>query len=289
MVSPLWANRCQCRKKNVSISQLERMQFDFGKNWESFSRKALTPERIEQARADFKSLMNGIELRERSFLDIGFGQGLSLLIAEESGAVVVGSDINPKCGELLLTNRKLFSDACRIPPPPIVIGSILNKSTVDALRAELPPQGVYDIVHAWGVLHHTGKMYRAIATASSLVGRGGYLVIALYNRHWTSPFWKLIKRIYCVSPSGIRNVWVALMYPVILIAKALVTRRNPFVMDRGMEFLHNVVDWVGGYPYEYLSIGELRDLMQSYSFDCIKVVPATVPTGCNEFVFQRKR
>lgn len=266
----------------------ETMQFDFGKNWDSYSRSVLSPKRIEQARTDFASLMSGIALQGSTFLDIGFGQGLSLLIAEESGANVVGCDINPKCGEVLIRNRVLFSTLTHRNIPPVVIGSILQKSTVDALRSLQHKEGLYNIVHSWGVLHHTGNMNRAIVNAASLVRVGGYLVAALYNRHWTSPVWKLIKRFYCASPGGMRKLSAFFLFPVILIAKALVTGKNPFVMDRGMEFFHNVVDWVGGYPYEYVSIGELRDRMAALGFDCIRAVPAKVPTGCNEFVFQKR-
>jgi hypothetical protein len=54
-----------------------------------------------------------------------------------------------------------------------------------------------------------------------------------------------------------------------------------------MDFFYNVVDWVGGYPYEYASIDETVELMKSKGFDAVKIVSAKVPTGCNEFVFKK--
>ena len=249
----------------------------------------LTRERIAQARADFDRLTEGIPLTGRTFLDIGFGQGLSLLIAQEHGAAVVGCDLNEKCAEVLtVTRRRFCTSGTELPEPPVVTGSILDAATVDTLKGYGSPEGTFDIVHSWGVLHHTGAMQQAIANAASLVNDGGYLITALYNRHWSSPVWKLIKRWYCLLPVFARTALVWLLYPVILIAKAIVTRKNPFVMDRGMDFFHNVVDWVGGYPYEYISVDEFRAIMESYRFDCIRVVTARVPTGCNEFVFRRK-
>jgi len=86
-------------------------QFDFGQNWAEFSANAATGERITQARTQFAELMKGIELQGRSFLDIGFGQGFSLLTAHALGAEVVGCDINPKCHEVIQRNRSLFPDA----------------------------------------------------------------------------------------------------------------------------------------------------------------------------------
>jgi 2-polyprenyl-6-hydroxyphenyl methylase/3-demethylubiquinone-9 3-methyltransferase len=58
-------------------------------------------------------------------------------------------------------------------------------------------------------------------------------------------------------------------------------------MDRGMDFLHDVVDWVGGYPYEYASSEEIRNYVCRQGFICVRMQAAQVPTGCNEFVFQR--
>jgi 2-polyprenyl-3-methyl-5-hydroxy-6-metoxy-1,4-benzoquinol methylase len=223
------------------------MQFDFGSNWESFSRNALTSERIKRARADFAALMGDIDIAGRSFLNIGFGQGLSLLIAEESGAKVVGCDISPKCREVLQRNRAMFPGLDQALEPSIVIGSILDEATVNKLKILQPgPADGYYIVHSWGVLHHTGNMHQAPHHAASLVRNGGYLVLALYNRHWSSPIWKQVKRLYCVSPKWMEAICICVLYPVILAAKMIATRRNPFLMERGMDFFYDVIDWVGG-------------------------------------------
>lgn len=262
-------------------------QFDFGQNWAEFSVNAATPERITQARADFANLMKGIELQRRSFLDIGFGQGFSLLSARSLGADVVGCDINPKCHEVIQRNRLLFADANngRIP---LQIGSILDNSTVEALRREQAAHGQgFDIVHSWGVLHHTGDMRRAIANAASLVRPGGYFVIAIYNRHWSSVSWRWIKGFYMQSPAWLQRLLVDALYPLIFVAKWLVTGKSPKRMERGMEFYHNVVDWVGGYPYEYASTDEIEQLCCSLGFSVVRVIPAIVPTGCNEFIFRK--
>jgi len=61
-------------------------QFDFGDNWLEFSVRVLTEKKVNEARKDFQSLIGNYNLAGKSFLDIGFGQGLSLLIATEMGA-----------------------------------------------------------------------------------------------------------------------------------------------------------------------------------------------------------
>jgi 2-polyprenyl-6-hydroxyphenyl methylase/3-demethylubiquinone-9 3-methyltransferase len=264
---------------------MQPKQFDFGQNWAEFSDHAATAERVAQARADFVALLDGIDLRGRTFLDIGFGQGFSLLSASELGARAVGCDINPKCREVLERKRRLFPAAASMP---LHVGSILDDETVAALRAtaEFAGRG-FDIVHSWGVLHHTGDMKRALANAASLVRPGGWLVIAIYNRHWSSRPWLAIKALYVSSPRWLQRALIGLLYPVILAAKFAVTRRNPSRMERGMDFYYNVVDWVGGYPYEYASIEEMARMCAPLGLSLVRSTAAKVPTGCNELVFRR--
>ena len=52
-------------------------------------------------------------------------------------------------------------------------------------------------MYSWGVLHHTGAMWKALENASTLVRPGGLLFIALYNNQGgASRRWKIIKRTY---------------------------------------------------------------------------------------------
>lgn len=261
-------------------------QFDFGANWSDFSDQAASRERAAQARAQFAALLEGVKLQDATFLDIGFGQGFSLLSARSLGARAVGCDINPKCHEVIERNRRLFPEvgAAAIP---LQVGSILDDAVVNALRTR-PEHGAagYDVVHSWGVLHHTGDMKRAVANAASLVRPGGTLVVAIYNRHWSSLPWLAIKATYVHSPRWLQRLLVGALYPVIWLAKLAVTRRNPKAMDRGMDFYYDVVDWVGGYPYEYASVDEMARLVGP-GFELARSIPAKVPTGCNEIVFRR--
>jgi len=263
------------------------MQFDFGENWFDYSKRALTPERFGQAKADLSTLTEGIELQGKRFLDIGFGQGLTLLNAAGMGANVTGCDINPKCAQALELTRSRMTNQQGVEVK-IVVGSILDGQVAEQVRrVGGDDDGQFDIVHSWGVLHHTGNMKQAINIAASLVRPSGYLILALYNRHWSSSIWRFIKRTYCSSPRVVQRLSIWGMYPIIWLAKLLVTGRNPFQQQRGMDFFYNVVDWVGGYPYEYATIDEVHGLVEPLGFKRIRVIPAEVPTGCNEFVYRK--
>jgi len=273
------------RSNTLKTTPADNEQFDFGENWSAFSKEALSKDRVDQARRDFGLLLGNLTIEGKFFLDIGFGQGLSLLIAAESQANVTGCDINPKCADVLSANRRFFAGLRR--GPNVVVGSILDQHVVLQLSALGNAGGKYDFVHSWGVLHHTGNMHQAILNAGSLVAPGGYLILAIYNRHWSSRSWLFIKFLYVKSPGWFRRLLVAAFYPVIYIAKWLTTKGDPKKQERGMDFYYNVIDWVGGYPYEYASKDEILSRLAAMGFRPIKVVPSIVPTGCNEFVFQR--
>ncbi|MBU6302372.1 MAG: methyltransferase domain-containing protein [Verrucomicrobia bacterium] len=261
-------------------------QFDFGENWISFAGRALTPQRLEEAARAFQRLFDRIELRGKSFLDIGFGQGLSLINAHREGAVVVGTDINPKCREALRRSAAVAGSGIDCP---LVEGSILDPLTQERLRAASPEgDGFYDVVHAWGSLHHTGAMWKAIDAAAALVRPGGHLILAIYHPHWSSPGWSLIKWAHVHASPPLRKLLEWTLLPPIAVAKWLVTGfRNPFRQDRGMDFYHDLVDWIGGYPYEYATPAQIARHLGSEDWQLGAVFPPQVPTGCSEMVFAR--
>ncbi len=260
------------------------MQFDFGQNWDEFSRQALTAGRVAQARRDFADLFDGVELTGKTFLDVGFGQGLSLLSAAALGARAAGCDVNPICAEVLRRNADLFPEVSA-DDIPLVVGSILDPETQAGIRSLAG--GGFEVVHAWGVLHHTGDLRRAIRVVADLLAPGGHLVIAIYNRHWSSPIWRWVKWLYCHLPRIGQKLMVAAFYPVIWAAKLAVTRQRPNRQQRGMDFYYDVVDWVGGYPYEFATARQVTAWMEDLGLGCLSHRPAGVPTGCNEFVFRK--
>ncbi|MHC4500331.1 MAG: class I SAM-dependent methyltransferase [Planctomycetota bacterium] len=143
----------------------------------------------------------------------------------------------------------------------------------------------YDVVYSWGVLHHTGDRYRSFAAIINLVAEKGTLVIAIYNKHFTSPVWKGIKYTYVKSPSFVRKMLVWAVLVAKYVAAFVISRQNPLKRKRGMHYYTDVVDWVGGYPYEYASVDELVDFFQTHGFVLKKLIRTKGFTGCNEFVF----
>ena len=193
-------------------------------------------------------------------------------------------DINEKNDKPLVQAQRYFPNV-NLQEIVIKHGSILSAAVVADLK-NLVPIG-FDIVHSWGVLHHTGNMRLALERCAELIKPGGYFVVSIYNKHWTSRIWRLIKITYCNSPLAVQKFLVYFLTPIIWSAKFIVTGENPTKKQRGMNFMIDVVDWIGGYPYEYSSVEEFCELCRQQNLSCLRVHSAKVPTGCNEYIFQK--
>jgi hypothetical protein len=55
---------------------------------------------------------------------------------------------------------------------------------------------------------------------------------------------------------------------------------------RGMSVTHDIVDWIGGFPYEYARFDTLKDYVEHRGFELIRGIPAN-SLGCHQMVFRR--
>ncbi len=264
-------------------------RFEFGDNWARFL-SVLDEERICAAERGLQRMLQVERLDGVRFLDIGSGSGLSSLAARRLGAHVHSFDYDAQsvaCTSEL--RRRYFPDDDR--------WTVERGSALDA--EYLRRLGQFDIVYSWGVLHHTGQMWHALENAAIPVAQGGKLFIAIYNDTGTqSRRWHAIKRIYNGIPKLARKPFaVAVTAPAE--AKALagaVLRRRPgdylrswteYRRRRGMSKWHDIVDWVGGYPYEFATPDQIFDFYRARGFTLVKMKCGGVGLGCNEFVFDR--
>lgn len=252
--------------------------FDFGLNWQAFSEKRADALRLNLAVQSLSTLLQRDTLQGVDFLDVGCGSGLFSIAAYLLGATrVIGIDINSQCIAVSERNRDRLA-----PKAPIIF------QKTSALSSEsLSSLGLFGVVYAWGSLHHTGAMWDAIRNVAKQVSPGGRLVLAIYNKHVTSPIWKVIKWTYNRLPNLGQRCMTILFAGIIYVAKFLITRRNPLDKERGMDFWYDVIDWIGGYPYEYATPQEIETFLKTQGYVLRHYVPARVPTGCNEFVFER--
>ena len=253
-------------------------RFAFGANWRRFL-EDLTPAQIDAAQASLCGMLDVTTLGGRTFLDVGSGSGLFSLAARRLGATVRSFDYDPESVACTRELRRRFFDGD--PTWTVERGSIVDETYLASL-------GTFDVVYAWGSLHHTGEMWRAVDQASRLVAPGGRLFLAIYNDQGVrSRAWRQVKRLYCANRVGRVVVTVAAV-PLLAAREALARlirpRRGP--VARGMALYRDWVDWLGGYPFEVATPDAVVSFCLARGLRAGKLV-TTRRLGCNQFVLTR--
>ncbi len=254
-------------------------RFAFGANWSRFL-AVLDDDRIRQAELSLCDMLKVESLRGKRFLDIGSGSGLFSLAARKLGATVYSFDYDPQsvaCTSEM--KRRYFPDDSRWS---VERGSVLDEQYIAGL-------GQFDIVYCWGVLHHTGRMNKAFANVIQSVAIGGQLFIAVYNdQGLASIYWSLVKRVYNKSTIA-RAFLVAIHAPYLVamrwLARLLTARLS---LERGMSLWYDMIDWLGGYPFEVAKPEAVMHFFQGNGFALEELKTCGGRMGCNEFVFRRQ-
>jgi 2-polyprenyl-6-hydroxyphenyl methylase/3-demethylubiquinone-9 3-methyltransferase len=266
------------------------VRFRFGANWRDFVAAGVSPNQVDAAVEGLRRICSLPDLTGKVFLDAGCGSGLSSLAACLLGARrVIAFDFDPESVEASMSLRS----RCNIPEERWMIrrGSVLDA----AFLASLPQA---DVVYSWGVLHHTGRMWSAIDHVAALVPPGGVLAVSIYNnvhqRLGGSAMWWHVKRFYNSAPGFVRT-WMEAIYIAYSLTRQILALRNPLNIvrnhgrqaGRGMSFIHDIRDWLGGFPYEYATAGEVfRYVHRKFHYELI-YLNTMDGHGCNELTFRR--
>lgn len=251
-------------------------RFEFGKNWSHFL-GVLDDERILEAEKSLKNMLGVENLKGKRFLDAGSGSGLFSLAARCLGAQVFSFDYDAAsvaCTTEL--KQRYFRDDSEWT---VGKGSVLDRDYLKSL-------GAFDVVYSWGVLHHTGEMWQALENVVSMVKPGGTLFIAIYNdQGWISDYWKTVKKTYNFHPS--MKMPITAFHAPYLFGLRFLVRLFKKRLERGMDLWYDMIDWIGGYPFECAKSEEIISFYQNKGFGLLKAKTCGRRLGCNEFVFER--
>lgn len=270
--------------------------FAFGLNWSRFL-SALNDDRIEAAKRSVCDLLHVRDLAGRRFLDAGSGSGLFSLAAHQLGAEVVSFDLDQD--SVACTREVQRRYASTSSDWQVTQGSLTDREFLQSL-------GEFDVVYCWGVAHHTGKMWEVLENLLPLVRDDGLIVLAIYNDQlYISRAWRGVKQFFQRLPAWLRPVLVAAVGAAAFLKRLattvaasvlrLVTLRNPFTpfcnwaresQARGMHGWYDLVDWVGGWPFEVARPEAVFRFLRDRGFT-LRELTTSLGHGCNEFVFER--
>jgi 2-polyprenyl-3-methyl-5-hydroxy-6-metoxy-1,4-benzoquinol methylase len=263
-------------------------RFAFGENWDNFVAD-VDGDRALRAERSLVEMLGTTTLEGKSFLDVGCGSGLFSLAAARLGAARIHSfDFDSRSVAATRTLQVRY---------PVTTEWTVEQgdATDGSYCASL---GTFDIVYAWGVLHHTGAMWQALENTIARVAPGGSLFLAIYNAQGQrSRRWLAVKKTFNRLPRRLRPAYaLVVMLPteVRTLASAAV-RGHPGEYfsewingrERGMSRWHDLLDWVGGYPFEVAKPEEIFRFCRTRGLELVELATAGGGLGNNQFVFQR--
>lgn len=251
--------------------------FSFGKNWIDYL-DTVTAGDIRSAEQDIRNWLGNTYVEGKTVVDVGSGSGIHSLAFHRLNAKAVHSfDFDPNSVQ---ATKSLWSKASQPSSWVVEHGSILD---VDYQRS----LGQFDIVYSWGVLHHTGSMWEAVTNVFGMVAPGGKLWISLYQK---GPRYKrdlaLKQKYNRASIPGKR--WMECRRVGRSMLSKLLHFQNPFAwnkrVERGMNAYHDVIDWLGGLPYETATEDEVVRTARKHNL-ILERIKVSREGGCSIYIF----
>ena len=272
----------------------DKITFSFGENWRSFV-DSVSEGAIESARRNIEEWLGVDGVKGKTVLDIGCGSGIHSFCFMTMGARrVVSFDFDPKSVDATNLFKRRLGDPSNWE---VTQGSVLDKAFLDNV-------GQFDVVYAWGVLHHTGAMWEAVENTCRLVTPGGLCWIALYMK---GPKYEKTLAMKKAFNSGFRlRKWLMIQWHIALIIHERLLKvgrktwlkqilrgelkqaMRPFrwnkQRDRGMNEYHDLIDWLGGLPYEVASTEEVVQHCRACSLLPVRIAESE-DGGVSNFLF----
>jgi ubiquinone/menaquinone biosynthesis C-methylase UbiE len=216
------------------------------------------------------------EVRGKAVLDAGCGTGIFSAIFGRNGAGhVTGIDISPGSLRTAETLKEMFHL------------ENINFEVQDMLHLPYADQ-TFDIVWAWGTVHHTTDPLAAITELNRVLRPGGSILLAIYKRTRVTWIHEAIRRTLIRTPKWswtiIAKIMALFLWPVVWLFKRREKSR------KGEKLAELVLDWYFVPVRFYYTPDEIRRFLESRDFTIEKYLPASGRfDSSSNFIFKARK
>jgi ubiquinone/menaquinone biosynthesis C-methylase UbiE len=211
--------------------------------------------------AHWKIFYSPQDVMGKSVLDAGCGTGIfSIIFARNGAAKVLGIDISEGSLETAIALKAKFD--------------LENASFQKEDMLNLPfDDESFDIVWAWGTVHHTTDPFRAMSELIRVLKTGGSILFAVYTRTRVTFLHEIIRKTLIRTP---KKTWKILSKILALILSPIVFVFKKREKSRKGEKLEELImDWYFVPIRHYYYPEEIKTFLEEQGFAVEKFLPAS--------------
>ncbi len=231
---------------------------------------------LEASEKHWRLFYSPEEVRGKSVLDAGCGTGIfSIIFARNGAGRVVGIDISPGS----LETAKGLKERFNLSNAEFRLQDMLRLPFADA---------AFDIVWAWGTVHHTTDPLRAVSELIRVLRPGGSLFLAVYKKTKVTFIHEIIRKTLIKTP---RRTWTALsktmaffLAPVVFVFKKREKSR------KGEKLEELILDWYFVPIRHYYAPEEIQDFLGKKGLAVEQFLPASGRfDSSSNFIFKARK
>lgn len=230
----------------------------------------------ESSQKHFEIFFTDDEVKGKKVLDAGCGTGIfSMIFGRKEAELVVGMDISKGS---LLTAKNLRNH--------FNLSNISLQQT-DMLRLPFTDE-TFDIVWAWGTVHHTEDPFKAMNELIRVLKKNGILFLAIYKRTAITFIHEFIRKTLIKIP---KNMWIP-------VSRAMAMFLEPFVRifkkrekaRKGESLEELILDWYFVPIRFHYTPEEIREFLENNRLIVEKFLPGSGRfESTSNFIFKTRK